>query len=54
MTPRRFRFCIATWIIVVALSAVDIIWLRRIFGQHRSVSGFAAEGYDTRLFLMVH
>jgi hypothetical protein len=54
MKPLRFRFSIATLAVVVAVVAIDIIWFRTIFGRHRSAFGFAAEGYDTGLFVMAH
>ena len=47
MKPLRFRFLIATLTVGVALLAVDLAWLRTIFGQHRAVFEVTAEGYDT-------
>jgi hypothetical protein len=43
MKPLRFRFSIATLIVVVRLAAVDIVWIRTIFGEHRSEFGLAAD-----------
>jgi hypothetical protein len=54
MNPLGFRFSIATLAVVVALVAIDIVWIRRIFSTHRSVFRFTAEGYDSGLFLMVN
>ena len=54
MKPLRIRFSIATLAVVVALVAIDIVWMRTIFTAHRSLFGFKAEGYDTGLFLMAH
>jgi hypothetical protein len=52
--PLRFRFSIATFAVVVALVAIDIVWIRTVFIRHRSVFGFMREGYDIGLFLMAH
>jgi hypothetical protein len=54
MKPLRFRFSIATFAVVVALVAVDIVWMRMILGEHRSAFGFIAEGYDLGLILTAH
>jgi hypothetical protein len=54
MRPLRFRFSIATFAVVVALVAIDLVWMRAIFTTQRSVFGFAKEGYDVGLFLMAH
>jgi hypothetical protein len=52
--PLRIRFSIATVAVVVALVAIDIVWIRIVFIKNRSVFGFIREGYDTGLFLMAH
>ena len=54
MKPLQFRFSIATLAVVVAVVAIDIVWFRTILRTHRSALGFAAEGYDSGLFLMAH
>ena len=54
MKPLRFRFSIASLAVVVALVAIDIVWIRTIFTTHRSIFGFTAEGYDAGLFLMAN
>jgi hypothetical protein len=41
--PLRFRFSIATFAVVVAVIAIDIVWIRAIFSTHRSVFGFVRE-----------
>jgi hypothetical protein len=52
--PIRFRFSIATLAVVVALVAIDIVWIRTVFVTHRSAFGFNKEGYDWGLYLMAH
>ena len=52
--PLRFRFSIATSAVVVALVAIDIVWIRTVFVTHRSVFGFIREGYDIGLYLIAH
>lgn len=54
MKPLRFRFSIATLAVVVALVAIDIVWIRTLFSTHRSLFGFTADGYDSGLFLMAN